>query len=116
MTAREQLPECLRYSVGCVNRDRCDYITLELDVSQGHKLYFLVDSRADSSLVKRSKLLRAAEFEPKDRVHTKSIEGSVIQTRDSIETRMWGGEIDIPFRFQLLSQQVDLIEDSMLEN
>jgi len=32
--------------------ERCDYVTLELDVSQGPKLYFLVDSGADISLVK----------------------------------------------------------------
>jgi len=40
------------------------------------KLYFLVDSGADISLVKREKLLRTAEFEPRDRVRVKSVEGS----------------------------------------
>jgi hypothetical protein len=50
-----------------VNKE-CDYITLELDVSQGYKLYFLVDSGADISLVKGCKLLGRAEFEPKDSV------------------------------------------------
>jgi hypothetical protein len=109
--AREQPPDPLLYSVGCVNRERCDYITLELDVSQGHKLYFLVYSRADISLVKSYKLLRTAEFEPKDRVH---IEGSVIETHDSIETRIREGRIDIPFRFQLVSKLVDLKGDGIL--
>jgi len=65
-------------SVGCVNRKHCDYITLELDVSQGHKLYFLVDSGADISLVKSYKLLGKAEFESKERVRVKGAEGSVI--------------------------------------
>lgn len=36
------------YSVGCVNREHSDYITLELDERQGYKLHFLVDSRADT--------------------------------------------------------------------
>ena len=39
-------------SVGCLNKELCDYITLDLDVSKGDKLYFLVDSGADISLVK----------------------------------------------------------------
>ena len=43
----EQPPDRLLYSVGCANKERCDYITLELDVSQGRKLHFLVDSGAD---------------------------------------------------------------------
>ena len=58
----EQPPDRLLYSVGCANKERCDYITLELDVSQGHKLYLLVDSGADISLVKSYKLLGAAEL------------------------------------------------------
>jgi len=91
-----------------VSRECCDYITLELDVSQRHKLYFLVDSGADISLVKSYKLLETAEFEPKDRVRVKSVEGCVIETHGSIETRIREGRIDIPFRFQLVSKQVDL--------
>jgi hypothetical protein len=83
-----------------VNREHCDYITLQLDVSQGHKLlvHFLVDSGADISLVKTYKLLGTAEFAPKDMVRTKSVEGSVIETHGSIETRNWEGRLDITFR------------------
>jgi hypothetical protein len=101
-------------SVGCANRERCDYITLELDVSQGHKLHFLVDSGADISLVKSYKLLGTAEFEPTDRVRVKSIEGSVIEIHGSIETQIRGEGIDIPFHFQLVSKQVDLKGDGIL--
>jgi hypothetical protein len=61
-TAREQPPDRLTYSVGCVKRERCDSITLELDGSQAHKLCFLVDSGADITLVKNYKLLGTAEF------------------------------------------------------
>ena len=66
-TAGEQPPDRLLYSVGCVNRESRNYITLKLDVSQGHRLYFLVDSGTDISLVKSYKLLGTAEFEPKGR-------------------------------------------------
>ena len=57
-------------------------------MSQGHKLYFLVDSGADISLVKREKLLSTAEFEPRDRVRVKSIEGSIFETHGSLKTRV----------------------------
>jgi len=57
--------------------------------------------------------LGKAEFEPKDRVRTMSVEGSVIETRGSKETRIWGG-MDILFRFQLLSQQVNLKGETIL--
>ena len=97
-----------------MSRECCDYITLELDVSQRHKLYFLVDSGADISLVKSYKLLETAEFEPKDRVRVKSVEGCVIETHGSIETRIREGRIDIPFRFQLVSKQVDLKGDGII--
>jgi len=109
----EEPPNRLLYSVGCANKERCDYITLELDVNQGHKLHFLVDSGPDINLVKSYKLLGTAEFEPKDRARVKSVEGSVIETHGSIETRIRGG-IDIPFHFQLVSKQVDLKGDGIL--
>ena len=113
-TTGKQPPERLLYSVGCVNRKRFDYITLGLDVSQGHKLYFLVNCGADTSLGKNYKLLGTAEFEPKDRVRVKRVEGSVIETHGSIETRIREGRIEIPFRFQLVSKQVDLKGDGFL--
>jgi hypothetical protein len=68
----------------------------------------LVDSGADISLVKSYKLLGSAEFEPKDRIRVKSVEGSVIETHGSIENRIREGEVYIPFCLQLVSQQVDL--------
>ena len=83
-------------------------------MSQGRKLHFLVDSGADISLVKSYKLLGTAEFEPNDRVRVKSVEGSVIETHGSIETRIREGGIDIPFHFQLVSKQVDLKGDGIL--
>ena len=83
-------------------------------MSQERKLHFLVDSGADISLVKSYKLLGTAEFEPKNRVQVKSVEGSDIETHGSIETWIQEGGIDIPFRFQLVSKQVDLKGDGIL--
>ena len=89
-------------------------VTFELDVSQEHKLYFLVDSGADISLVKSEKLLSTAEFEPKDRVPVKSVDVSIIETHGSLVTRAREGEMRIPYRLQLVSKQVDLKGDGIL--
>jgi hypothetical protein len=64
---------------------------LDLDVGDGERLYFLVDSGADISLLKSKRLLSTAKFEPRDRVRVKSVEGSVIETNGSIETNILGG-------------------------
>jgi transposase InsO family protein len=83
-------------------------------VSQGRQLHFLVDSGADISLVKSEKLLSTAEFEPKDRVRVKSIEGSMIETHGSLETQILEGEVSIPYCLQLVSKQIDLKGDGIL--
>jgi len=73
-----------------------------------------VDSGADISLVKSEKLLGTAEFEPRDRVHVKSIEGSMVETHGSLGTQVLEGEMSIPCRLQLVSKQVDLKGDGIL--
>jgi len=79
---------------------------LDLDVGNGEKLHLLVDSGADISLLKSRRLLGTAEFERRDRVRVKSVEGSVIETHGSIETKILEGSLQIPFRFQLVSTQL----------
>jgi hypothetical protein len=73
-----------------------------------------VDSGADISLVKSEKLLGTAEFEPRERVRVKSVEGSTIETHGSLEARIFDGEVSIPYRLQLVSKQVDLKGDGIL--
>ena len=73
-----------------------------------------MDSGADISLVKSEKLLGKAEFEPKDRVRVKSVEGSMIETHSSLETHVLEGEMSIPYCLQLVSKQVDLKGDGIL--
>ena len=83
-------------------------------MSKGGKLYFLVDGGADISLVKSKKLLGTVECEPKDRVRVKSIGGSTFEIHGVIETRIKIDELEIPYRFQLVSKQVDLKGDGIL--
>jgi len=73
-----------------------------------------VDSGADISLVKSEKLLGTAEFEPRDRVRVKRVEGSMIETHSSLDTQVLEGEMSIPYRLQLVSKQVDLKGDGIL--
>ena len=110
-----QPPDRHLHSVGCEDREICDYVTLGLDVSKGGKLYFLVEGGSDISLVKSKKLLGTVEYEHKDRVRVKSIGGSIFETNGGIETRIKTDELDIPYRFQLVSKQVDLKGEGILE-
>ena len=109
-----QPPDRLLCSVGCVNKESCDYVAMELDVGNGNKLYLLVDSGADISLLKSRNLLGSAEFEPKEKVRVKSVDGSVIETHGSIETKIRECDIEIPFCFQLVGKQIDLKGDGIL--
>jgi len=83
-------------------------------VSKVAKLHFLVDSGVDICLVKSKKLLGTDEFEPWDRVCVNSIDGSILETHGSTETRIRADGVDIPYSFQLVSQQVDLQGDGIL--
>jgi len=55
-----------------------------------------VDSGADISLVKSEKLLVMDEFEPRERVCVKSLEGSMIEIHGSLETQVLQGEMSFP--------------------
>ena len=86
----------------------------DLDVGNGEKMQLLVDSGADISLLKSRRLLGMAEFEPKDRVRVKSVEGSITETHGSTETKILEGSLQIPFHFKLVRKQVDLLGDGIL--
>lgn len=83
-------------------------------MNNGNKLYLPVDSEADISLLKAQKLSGTAEFEPTEKIRIKSVEGSVIETHGSIEAKIQEGDVEIPFQFQLVNQQVDLKGDGIL--
>ena len=50
-----------------------------MDIDKGNKLYFLVDSGADISLIKSEKLLGTATFEPRDRPRVKSVNRALLK-------------------------------------
>jgi hypothetical protein len=89
-------------------------VELNLDVENACTLYLLIDSGADVSILKSARLRGTAEFEPKDKIRIRSVEGSVIETHGSIGTNILEGNMEIPFRFQLVNKQVDLLGDGIL--
>lgn len=110
----QQPTDSLLYSIGCAKSESCDYVRLNLDVSNAGELDLLVDSGADISLLKSKNLLGTVEFEPDERVRLKSVDGSVIETHGSLEVKVQEGQVEIPFKFQLVSTQVDIKGDGIL--
>ena len=86
---------------------------MNIDVGR-EALLLLVDSRADISLIKSERLVGTTEFEPEERVRMKSVDGSIIETHGSVKATIVEGKLQIPFSFQLVSKQVDLVGDGIL--
>ena len=73
-----------------------------------------MDNGADISSVKSQKLLGTTEFETRDRVRVKGVDGSTLETYGSIEARIQIGGLEIPYSFQLVSHQIYLRGDRIL--
>jgi hypothetical protein len=52
------------YSIGCAGKNLRQYIGLHLDVTNENRLYSLLDSGTDVSLLKSKKLIGTVTFEP----------------------------------------------------
>jgi hypothetical protein len=76
-------------------------------------LHLLVDSGVYISLLNSKRLLGTTKFEHRVRVRVKSVEGFIIETYGSIKTKRLEGPLQIPFRFQLVSKQFDLLGDGI---
>jgi hypothetical protein len=74
-------------------------------------LYLLLDSGVDISLLKRKNLLGTAEFEPNEKVRFKSVDGFIMETHGSIDTKIREVNIEIP---QIVSKQVVINCDGIL--
>jgi hypothetical protein len=85
-----------------------------VDVSKAGKLRFLVDTGADISLIRSTKLKGEAEFEPDRRVRVRGVDGSVVQTYGVIEVEVQEGNFRVRFPFHLVNKQVDLVYDGIL--
>jgi hypothetical protein len=55
------------YAIGCMGVEKPLFLKLKVNISKGGELLLLVDTGADISLLKREKLLRSTEYDPKER-------------------------------------------------
>jgi hypothetical protein len=84
-----------------------------LDVSNEREL-FLIDTGANISLVKGEKLIETTEFDPRQKVKVKCVDGSPSETHGVVETKIIIGNNEIPHSLLLVSKQVDLPCDGIL--
>jgi hypothetical protein len=75
---------------------------------------FLIDTGADISLVKGEKLIGSTEFDPSQKVKVKCVDGSPLETHGVVDTLIRIGSNELPHKFQLVSNQVDLPCDGIL--
>jgi len=75
---------------------------------------FLIDTDADISLLKGTKLIGTAEYDPERKVKVKCVDGSPMETHGDLETRIELSNISILQDFQLVNKQVDIPCDGIV--
>jgi hypothetical protein len=83
-------------------------VWLKTNLSKEDKLLFLIDTGADSSLLKVNKLIGTAEYDPRGKVRVKCVDGSPIETHGVLEARIELSHSTIVHGFQLVNKQVDI--------
>jgi predicted aspartyl protease len=97
-----------------MNSNTCDFIKFKLDIGRDEELYFLLDTGADVSIIKSEKLIGSTEFEPREKIKLKSVDGSIVETHGSVTAKIIEGNTTIPFTFQLVDKQVDINGDGII--
>ena len=92
----------------------CKCVNLDPDMNTGTKLYLLSDSRADIGLLKSKNSLGTMKFEPREKIRVKNVVGTIIETHGSIKATVREGQLEVPFTYQLVSNQVDIQGDGIL--
>lgn len=54
------------------------------------------------------------EFEPKEKIRVKNVDVTIIETNGSIKATVREGQVEVPFTYQLVSNQVDIQDDGIL--
>jgi hypothetical protein len=92
----------VRSTLGCICGNGKEYVTLNLNISEGKCLLFLIDT-ADLSLVKVKRLRGSTLCNPGKKVKAKSVEGSEIEIFASVEAKIQVGDKYVPLEFQLVN-------------
>jgi hypothetical protein len=75
------------HKVGCINTPAGDFIERKLDISKEKGLFFLLDTGADVSVIKSTRLIDSTEFEPWKKVKLKCIDGSIVETHGLVQPK-----------------------------
>jgi hypothetical protein len=100
--------------VGCLGAGKKEYLRLKLNISKEDELLFLIDTGFEVSLVKGKKLIGSTRCDPSKRVKVKSLEGSEIETFRIVKAEVEVGNNFVPFEFQLVNKQVDILCDGII--
>jgi predicted aspartyl protease len=102
-----QTVSAIQYAVSVKIRKN---IELEVKESKSRRLKFLLDTGADICLIKSTELLGTTEFNPKQRVKVKSVDGSIVETHGVVKICAHeGNQI-----FHLVNNQVELVCDGIV--
>ena len=74
----------------------------------------LVDTGADISLLKGSKLVGTTEYDPDQKIRVKRVDGSPMKTHGVVEANIELGNSSVRHGFQLVNKQVDIPGDGIL--
>ena len=77
-------------------------------------MLLLVDTGADISLLKGSKLVGSTEYDPDKKIRVKCVDGSPMETHGVVEAKIELGNSSIRHGFQLVNNQVDIPCDGIL--
>ena len=85
-----------------------------MNISKENELLFLIDTGADISLLKGSKLIGITEYDPDRKVKVKCVDGSPMETYGILEAKIELKNSSIVHEFQLVNKQVDIPCDGIL--
>jgi hypothetical protein len=87
---------------------------LKVNISKEDNLLFLIDTRADISLLKGNKLIGTTEYDPEKKVKVKCVDGSPMEIHGVLEARVELSNSSMVHDFQLVNKQVDIPCDGIL--
>ena len=97
-----------------LNNENLEFLRLRVDISKENELLFLIDTGADISIVKGTKLIGTTVYNPNRKVQVKCVDGSPMETHGVLEARIELKNSLLVHNFQLLNKQVDIPCDGIL--
>jgi hypothetical protein len=91
-----------------------EFLKLTVYISKNDELLFLIDTGADISLLKGTKLIGTTEYDPERKVKVKCVDGSPMETHGDLEARFELSNISNLNDSQVVNKHVDIPCDGIL--